>query len=176
MSSFDKVANAAVIVTAVVVIGLNGYHRFIERPKGGSVTDPPRVVGRPLALPASLPLGRSGTIELVVSKGCKYCTASMDLYRRLAAAKPVGACDVKLIAVGPSERDTSGELRDYLHSKGLRVDGVGTMPLADLGVPGTPTIILGDSAKIVRHAWVGQLERNKENEVLSAVQSMCSGL
>ena len=43
-------------------------------------------------------------------------------------------------------------------------------PLISLAVTGTPTLIIADSRRVVRHVYVGQLGRQQQEEVLALIR------
>jgi hypothetical protein len=97
----------------------------------------------------------------------------MAFYRRLVSSRPAG-CDVKLVVLGPSGRDTHSDTDGYLSENRLAVDGVEIVNFSGLGVSSTPTLVLVDpSSRIVRGAWVGRLSEDQDDKVLSEVRSMC---
>jgi len=108
----------------------------------------------------------SKTLLLVLSVGCKFCSASAPFYQNLTkqTASSKGA---KLVAILPQSPDQGGE---YLRSLNIRVDDVKQATLTSLGVRATPTLILVNNAGIVTNFWVGQLSSDKEIEVVAQLR------
>ncbi len=173
MSRFEKAANIIVIIAAAVVAGNSLYGRLVV-PKTGSEKAQRQLAGKPMALPAALPVGRQGTIALFVSKDCHFCLESMDFYRQLATvASEDNTCDVKLVAVGPQAREKRGDIVSYLADQKLKVDGVDVADYASLGISGTPTLVLRDSSLLVKRVWAGLLPAINQKDVLARVKSLC---
>jgi hypothetical protein len=173
MSRLEKAANIVVIIVAAVVAGNNLYGRFIA-PKTGSQKAQRQLAGKPLSLPATLPVGRRGTITLFVAKDCHFCRESMDFYRQLATvASEDNTCDLKLVAVGPQARENRGDIVSYLADQKLKVDGADVVDYASLGILGTPTLVLIDSSRLVKNAWAGLLPATTQKDVLARVKSLC---
>lgn len=104
------------------------------------------------------------TLLLVLSTTCHFCTQSGPFYQRLV--KEHG--DAKLVALVPQSAD---EGQSYLKGLGVEVDDVRQASLGDLGVSGTPTLILVDGKGLAADVWVGALTPNRENEVVSRLST-----
>jgi hypothetical protein len=97
----------------------------------------------------------------------------MDFYRRLSDVRAKGSCGVKLVAVGPKNRETADDIREYLARQDLRVDAVEMVNYSKVGVSGTPTLALEDESGLVREVWFGFLSEKQEAEVLARMGSFC---
>jgi hypothetical protein len=109
------------------------------------------------------------TLLMVISTTCHFCKNSVPFYRRLAAT----GTDVKMIAVLPQP---VSEAKDYLNGQGVRVDDVKQAALNTIGVRATPTLLLINSSGVVTDVWIGQLQPDKENQVLTAIEKKVAGL
>ncbi|MGH9453840.1 MAG: TlpA family protein disulfide reductase [Candidatus Acidiferrum sp.] len=109
------------------------------------------------------------TLVLAISTTCHFCKDSIPFYRKLGAS----GADVKMVAVLPQ---SVSEGKAYLSGEGVRVDGVRQVPLNKLGVRGTPTLLLVDEAGVVTDVWVGKLQPDQENQVLTAIEKKIAGL
>ena len=106
----------------------------------------------------------SQTLLFALSTTCHFCTESAPFYQRLV--KEHG--NTQLIALMPQSVD---EGRQYLKKLGVEINEVKQVSMSALGLSGTPTLILvGDGGKVA-NVWVGALPPDKQNEVLSQVQS-----
>jgi len=170
MTRLETVVNIGVCILATVVIGTNLYDRFVPRKPVSTVAE--RLMNKPLLVPASLATGSKGTITVFVSKNCPYCTESMNFYQRLAKSRPT-SCDLKFVALGPMERETPVEIQGYLLEHYVTMDGVGVVSFMDVGITGTPTLVVRDSTKLVRGVWTGRLSESKEDEVIRTVKTFC---
>ncbi|HEX7318585.1 MAG TPA: thioredoxin family protein [Pyrinomonadaceae bacterium] len=104
------------------------------------------------------------TLLLVLSTTCHFCTQSGPFYQRLV--KEHG--DAKLVGLVPQ---SASEGQSYLKGLGVEVDDVRQASLGDLGVSGTPTLILVDGKGVAADIWVGALSPNRENEVVSRLST-----
>jgi hypothetical protein len=103
------------------------------------------------------------TLLLGLSTNCKYDSASAGFYQRLAQA---ASANTKLVAVLPQSREESEQ---YLTALKLPIEDIQQASPAALGIRGTPTLILVNSAGSVANFWIGLLPHDKEEEVLTAV-------
>lgn len=174
MSRVETASNVAVILAAAVVIGNNIYGRFVTHVPNRELAISRELTGKSLALPASLPIGRQGTVTMFVSSDCHYCRESVDFYGRLASLMHGdNSCDVKLVAVGPSRREKRDGIQAFLTDQHLKVDGADVVDFTSLGISSTPTLVLRDSSQLVSKVWVGLLPATREKEVFERVQALC---
>ncbi len=186
MVSLQRMSNISVIVAAVVVIGLTLHDRLgVQGTQGTHAQEPldqiahareslnQKFIGKTLALPNTPITGKKATVTLFVSKTCKFCTASMDFYRRLADLRSTQSCDLKVVAVGPKSRETPEDIQEYVAQHDLGVDGVDVVDFSEFGIPGTPTLILRDASRLVRAVWLGRLGESEEEKVFSQIKSYC---
>ncbi len=159
----ENSANAAIIVIAVVLT-INLVPKLLPKNPMREVD-----VGSRMSLP--LDWGASAkNIVLVLSKGCKYCSASADFYKRLAA-KARQSEEIRLIGVFPQNAD---EAKSYLKEMDIPIGTIMQAPPSSIGVRVTPTLILADKNGIVIKSWIGKLSAALENEVLSEIQKLGS--
>jgi hypothetical protein len=76
------------------------------------------------------------TLVLALSTQCHYCTESAPFFRQIR--EKVGN-NVKILAVLPQP---VAESEAYLNREGVRMDGVKQASLEQIGVTGTPTMLL----------------------------------
>jgi hypothetical protein len=161
----ELIANVCIIVTALVICGLV-VKRFLVKSRSNISQISGVSVGTKIGLPG-IDWSKNGkTLVLVLSVGCKFCSASAPFYQNLAkqTASPKGA---KLVAILPQGVDQAGE---YLRSLNIHVDDVKQATLTSLGVRATPTLILANNEGIVTNSWVGQLPSDKEMEVVAQLR------
>jgi thioredoxin-related protein len=106
------------------------------------------------------------TILLALSTSCHYCTDSAPFYRQLAQ-ECADREDLKLVAAFPQP---TSDARRYLSGIGVVVDDVIHVSPDDLGISGTPTLILVDGNGTAQRVWKGKLPSDKEFEVLNEVR------
>jgi len=160
LKKIEVVANLSIVVVAIVVcIAAVKYFRTKATESGATIA-----AGSKINLPNE-DWGRNRkTLLLGLSTNCKYCSASGEFYQRLAQA---ASANTKLVAVLPQSREES---QQYLTALKLAIEDIQQASPAALGIRGTPTLILVNSAGSVTNFWVGQLPPDKEEEVLAAVR------
>ena len=157
----EATANIAIIVAAVVFT-LVAVRHF----RGGSNQQAPRIsVGAKFGLQGMKWQDNNKNLVLGLSTNCHYCSESAGFYREL-----VQQCKqehVRTVAVFPQET-TAAEA--YLKSEGVQVDEIRQAQLPDIGIGGTPTLLLINNAGVVKDVWVGKLPDSAEKEVLAAAR------
>jgi hypothetical protein len=106
------------------------------------------------------------TLILVLRVGCPYCESSMDFYQRLLALERARELNVHLLAAFP---DSEAAITGQLSGRMPGVPIAANVSLDNLGVAGTPTLILADDGGEVRDVWVGQLSSVQEEGVIEAI-------
>ena len=62
------------------------------------------------------------------------------------------------------------ESEQYLSGEGVHVDQVKQATMSGLGVRGTPTMLLVNGAGVVTKIWVGKIQPEQEQQVLTALR------
>ncbi len=157
--------NLAVLVAALVV---TGYFVSLFVTRGASARPPSGVApGTRLALPVAYDFkAHERTLILAIQDGCSYCEASMPFYVELSSRVDRACSKYGLVAALPNPPATAHSLLSRFH---LPVPALPNTPLTSLGVTGTPTLLLVDPLGTVINVWVGELSREDEHEVLSAL-------
>jgi hypothetical protein len=104
------------------------------------------------------------TLVLAISTRCHFCTESAPFYRRVQEEAGKG---VKIVAVLPQ---STSESEEYLKGEGVRVDQVRQVELGNIGVAGTPTMLLVNSGGVVTRLWSGKVQPEEEDTVLKALK------
>lgn len=104
------------------------------------------------------------TLLLALSTSCRFCTDSAPFYQRLSKDRG----DTRLVAV--FQQDNS-EGERYLSNLGVKVDEVEQAAFVDLGILGTPTLVLVDSSGKVINKWEGALSSTSESEVIGQLKN-----
>ena len=107
------------------------------------------------------------TRVIVLQTRCRFCADSAAFYVKAATA--LENRDVHLTAVFP---EPVAEARVYLGRMKIPISDVRQVELSTLRVYGTPTVILVDRNGHVAKTWLGRLEPELEEEVLSAALSL----
>lgn len=173
MSSFyrriELIANVAIIVVALLLATAFTKKILFDRPSpdGGLAAAQESIKpGMKVSLPGFDWAKKDEHVILVLQKGCHFCSDSAPFYQRLAravASRP----DLELVAALPQEVDTA---RQYLDGLQVSVTDVRQVSLADIGVRGTPTLLLVDKTGTVTDVWVGRLQQEKEGEVFDRLR------
>jgi len=159
----EMAANIAVII-AVVYIGFNVLRARLSQPS--TYQDGPQVGEKLPVVPGYSWGGHSRTLVLALRNGCHYCEESAPFYKRLLAQVSTHSGPTSVIAVFPDDTNIA---RAVTASEGLSIPAVGGVPLQQIRVSGTPTLILVDGTGRVAGTWVGMLSPKKELEVFKAI-------
>jgi hypothetical protein len=161
----ELVANVCIIVLALV-ISVALAKRFLLKSPGPAHVVSGIEIGTKINLPDVDWAKNDKTLVLVLSTGCKFCSASASFYQNLVA-KSAYSSGTKLIAVFPQSVEQATE---YLRSINVAIEDVKQASPASLGARATPTLILVNNFGLVTGSWVGQLSADKEVEVLARLQ------
>ena len=174
-------ANLATIAIAILLgIAVGQLHSLAKSTKNAQPTRPAApptrsampIPSEPLRIGTKLPISgiewakNERTLLIALSEGCRYCSDSGPFYQRLTR-EVSGKKNIGVVAVLPQ---AVNEGRDYLTSLGVSVADVRQVSLDDLGVIGTPTLIIVNKEGVVTNAWRGQIPSNKEDEVLNRLK------
>lgn len=159
-------ANVAIIVVAALLIVVVVKKYLLPTKPGNPPTASEIALGTKLSITGVDWAGNGRTLVLALQKDCRFCTESALFYHRLVA-QTAGRSGVKTIAVFPANLEES---KQYLKGLKVEVAEVRESPFANLGVKGTPTLILVDGEGVVRATWGGKLSSEREAEVLKQLQ------
>jgi hypothetical protein len=158
-TKLEGIANVAVILVALAV-GCVVLGRYVAAYRA------PRPVGtgdRLAQIPGLDWKQHRHTLVLVLNTGCHFCQESIPFYQKLAQAQDPDANGVQLLAVFPNQADA---VRQFTAHEGLSIRTVPEVPLQNLGVNATPTLILVNNEGRVERSWVGILTPRQENDLL----------
>ena len=111
------------------------------------------------------------TLVFALQRGCHFCAESAPFYQRLKKEQ-AKLSRTRYIAVLPQSVD---EATDYLNGLSVSVDEVKQSRLDTIEVDGTPTLLLVDNKGIIKNVWVGKLSTERENDVISKLQTEKAG-
>ena len=163
LKKVEVLANVVVIVTSLLLCSVvakkyllsnNSAGKTASADKSASAQAPVRPKIQPgtaLTLPGVDWSKSERTLVLAVSTTCHFCTESAPFYQQLQKAKPN---NLRLIAALPQPTD---EGRRYLTKLDVNLSEIVQVPLASIGVSGTPTLILVNDKGVVTESWVGKL-------------------
>ncbi len=119
----------------------------------------------------ALPNKMAGKAALVVylSPTCQFCTESMPFYKRLEEVTDIRSGVVQfIVASSEPERD----VLVYLKSHGVAVGLFADATAVGIKTRSTPTLALVKSDGSVRSVWVGRLNGDQEQQVVTALADL----
>jgi hypothetical protein len=123
-------------------------------------------IGRNIALPGVDFRKNQRTLVLALQTTCRFCTESGSFYQRLVRER-VQFGGTRLVAVLPQTVEDS---QAYLSNLGVAVDDVIQGSLLNIGVSGTPTLLLVNGSGVVTEAWSRKLHPAVEEAVLARLR------
>jgi hypothetical protein len=172
MTRLDKAANISLIIACLLFIGVLARNYYLSRMPDPNIELSVKK-GDQVALPGAASAdGQSAaaTLVLTLSTHCAFCQASVPFYQKLAAFKNSSPARMRLATVMSEPQE---EIEAYLKQHGIAVDAVFSMPVTQIGVKGTPTLLLLDGQNKLIESWVGQLNNQQESEVIASLQKIC---
>jgi thiol-disulfide isomerase/thioredoxin len=172
MTKLDKAANIALILACMALIGALARNYYLSR-----LPDPGIELGIEKGEQVKLSGDASAdtqtaqaTLVLALSTHCGFCQESAPFYQKLAAFKNSSPARVRLATVMTEPKE---EIEAYLKKQGIAADAVFSMPVSQIGVKGTPTLLLLDGQNKLIESWVGKLNSQEESEVIAHLQKAC---
>ena len=161
--SLITVTNVAIVVVALL-LSIVCVKKYLLAPAKPTPL-PPITIGTKISI-ADVDWSCSHRTFLVaLQEGCHFCTESAPFYKRLVARASANK-NLRLIAVLPQDPIAAHQ---YLDSVGVSIVDVKRSGFSEIGISGTPTLLLLDDQGMVRAFWVGMLSLDQENEVLRRV-------
>lgn len=156
----ETVANISVISIAVligVVTIQNYFIRATAKPFSSKIAE-----GTKVELPNVNWEENEKTLVLYLRKGCKYCTESMPLYKKIA--RQYSNKKIQFLVVSRESEDVT---KSYLNEHKVDFTEVRQASLESIGALGTPTLILVNQKGEVANSWLGKLNPERERDLLS---------
>jgi hypothetical protein len=158
---------------AIIIAGLAAACLLIQRFAVGRAGSASRGRANEVSIGAKIPLAgvdwakNGNTLLLALSTGCHFCSESAPFYQRITRDLSQRN-DMRVISLFPSD-EASG--REYLNKLGVPIPDVRQASFEDIGVAGTPALILVNSSGVAAGVWIGQLPADKEAEVFDAIST-----
>ncbi len=167
LKKIEFLANVSIIIVALSLAAV-----LVKRNLPPSQQPPPTPTARiqpgtKIQLPDIDWAASEQTLLLALSERCHFCSESAPFYQRLMREKAMPGSP-RFVAVLPQEVKRG---QAYLSNLGVAVDDVKQSTLNAIGVSGTPTLILVDSAGVVKETWVGKLVPAQEDDVLRRLRA-----
>ena len=164
----DTITTVLVVVLFLSVSAIYLHGRFFKKqidPEGSTVSKDLRIAD---ALQLEYKT-HSRTLILVLDKDCAYCERSAGFYKQLLDVQAKDATSTQLTAALPND---NWEAKHYLRKQGLeRLSYVSNIKLDQLKITALPTLILVDRMGAVLESWSGQLDGERQEEVLEAIKN-----
>ena len=158
---FEWIANSVSVLAAVAIIGVLAK-QYVSN--DGVTKAEALPTGKAIQLRNVNWSDSDRTIVLVLSTTCRYCAASAPFYRELLGASV--SDHVRIIAVFP---ETPAEAGAYLRIHKLDKAEIRQSTLGDIGVNGTPAVLLVARDGRVRQGWIGALSATQEAQVFTSL-------
>jgi hypothetical protein len=172
MTKLDKAANIALIIACLLLIGTLARNYYLSR-----IPDPNLELGIEKGELVKLSGEASAdgqpaqaTLVLALSTHCGFCQESVPFYQKLAVFKNSSPARVRLATVMSEPKE---EIEAYLKNQGIAADAVFSMPIAQIGVKGTPTLLLLDGQNKLIESWIGKLDSQGESDVIAHLKKAC---
>ena len=107
------------------------------------------------------------TLVVAVRKGCIYCERSYPLYRRLGGLEHDNHLKPHILVVMPDDPASGAAL---LSSQGITSQSVAGIPLNNIKVSGTPTLLLVGADGRLLQSWVGELDASKADALIAQLE------
>jgi hypothetical protein len=163
MRHLERITYIALLVTCLIASAVLVRNNFFAR---GSATSGPKIGAR-VAIPSLSWAPPDTYVVLALSSRCRFCLESVPFYQSLSSWKERKHADLKLVVVSA---EPTGVTETFLRSNRITVDAVVSYPLQNLGISGTPTLMIVDSGGILRAVHDGKLEPNDQAEVIARLE------
>lgn len=170
----EKTATVAVAVS-FLLLAASATRSYLLSRRPDPSTLPLIKIGDTVKLPGSAPGAGQPTLVMVLSSQCRYCIDDLPFYKQLSelraasvrTSSTAGSGGLRLVAAMPENTDTA---EAFLHSAGVTADQILSMGPRELGVQILPTLLLLDEHGKLQRYWVGELDRQRQQEVVQVLR------
>jgi hypothetical protein len=164
-----KLLEGASYLALCVVCSLGTYRLYQFHPQESvSAAQAPFVASAPASLSGRIPLDfttRKRWVILALSTQCRFCQQSVPFQQSLLKITKASNA-VGLVAIFPQ---TTKDVDQYEAAYKFFPKTLADLPLNQIEVPGTPTLLIVDGqGKVLRH-WEGLLSEKAQKEVITEV-------
>jgi len=153
-------------IAAIVYVGVAMVMRRVDQQKRPVSADRRLTTGSDLKVAGVTWPADKDTLVFVLQVGCKYCAKSMPFYRGLAGAIQREG-KLHTLAILPQN---TREADAYMSDNRIPIAETRQANLMDLGIAGTPTLILVDNTGKVIQSWTGFLDHLGTEDVLARLK------
>lgn len=132
----------------------------------------PAAPPEPVAVGDELPIeeldldGAHPALLVALSPDCQHCTDSMPFLRELVLARNLERGDLQVVALVADRSDLARE-STALATAGVPVDNLLATDFEELGIPGTPYLVLVDPSGRVEAVWRGSVDSARGAGILA---------
>lgn len=161
----EALSNVAILVCCILFATLLAKNYLLDRQGPTIKNRQPSLVGTKLPLANVDWSSHKQSVLLVLQKGCRFCEESMPFYQRLN--KELSNESTHVVALLPQDERES---RKYLNDQHVGITDVRQVSLTSIGVQGTPTLFLVDSAGSVLEQWTGKIPQTQQDAIITRLK------
>jgi hypothetical protein len=163
----EVLANLA-IITLVVLIAASLFRQHVGRAKANENGDE-LTAGKSVSAPAGYRWEQhSRTLLMALRYGCVHCERNMELYREIESKFVKESAETQLLSIFPDDAFVAQHDIDEHGLHGLPF--LANVDFDKLHVFGTPTLLLIDNRGTILRSWIGELSKEKQDEVMQVIQ------
>ena len=167
METIERIANVAIILAVAVFLAVVVRNQFFPTKVASPYPTSPYAnmakAGSTITLPGVHFSPQRESLVLGISTTCHFCQDSLPFYKKLTS-KLQGR--VNVIAVLPQDQ---AEAEAFVKKAGLVGTQVVSDNLGNIGVYGTPTLMIVNGKGKVQSTWVGELTQDRQKQLMAAL-------
>lgn len=106
------------------------------------------------------------TLLIALNTKCIYCRDSLPFLKKLTAENALSNNKLHIVGIFPNKPE---EVAAYVKENDLLLDVVADVEFSRLNLSGTPSMVLVDSKGEVNDFWIGKLDGNEADQVVSSL-------
>jgi thiol-disulfide isomerase/thioredoxin len=168
MKLLERIANVFVIVGISAFLAIVAHNQLLS--SGRQLKSPAAAAealkGKVIRVSGlTFPRPRASVL-LVISTSCHFCQESLPFYSALSSSLG-GKADILAVLPQPQQ-----EAAEFLKAANVEVTQLATASPSQLGVGGTPTLLLLDPNGKVQDVWLGRLDEVRQAQVRSRLAQL----
>ena len=162
----EALANAAIVIAVAIALGVWARQRHSPTPAAGTElrASENTAVGSRVQLPGVDWSKHPETLVLAISTACHFCIESTPFYRDLTRSPHLAS----IVVAMPQKQPVAEE---FLRQHTIVPSTTVSIPLTEIDVEGTPTLLMVSSNGTITKSWVGELSRTQQQQVLASVDA-----